>query len=99
VPPKPVKQRLVPYKVLGLLLYGRLDSVIERVPGRIRVASGSFARSCQIPNSRFWEAINWLIDMQILSKITKLEWGVVDIYYNDPAYTDLPIEEQLGEDS
>lgn len=69
---KPMKDRLVPYKVLAYLLYAEdrnwLDNLGE---GRVRLITGDAARFFRLKIALLWEALYWLEKYKLVESVSK----------------------------
>lgn len=66
---RPIRNRLIPYKILVHLLYGR-HGWLSRLPdGRIEVRTGPMSRSLRVTSSRLGEQLEWLKAIGLLSSI------------------------------
>lgn len=77
------KQRLVPYKILGMLLYGNHDFMEASEEGDISVKSGPFCRILRIPNHSLREAIIWLHRMGLIESYG-FSYGKVSVRLKTP---------------
>jgi hypothetical protein len=61
MPKKPIKNRLIPYKVLVLLLYGQYTWLVRNPSdGSIMLRLGPMSRFLRVSSSRLREQLDWL---------------------------------------
>lgn len=68
----PIKDRLVPYKILGYLLYTEDKLWLETLGnGRVRLITGEAARFFRLKTSLLWEALYWLEKFKLITSVEK----------------------------
>lgn len=72
------KERLHPYRVLTIMLYGELDCLTRLGKGRVRVRIGPLARILRVPNHRLKDYISWLGDRGLVSEVDH-EFGYASV--------------------
>lgn len=86
---QPYRQRLIPYKLLVQLLYGK-HPWIERLPdGSLRVQTGPLRRYLRISAGRVLEQFEWLRDNQFLTSLEKPAKGVRLLTLKKPEVSDV----------
>lgn len=74
MPAHAIKDRLVPYKLLGYLLYARpgelewLEAISE---DEVRVITGDCARTLRMKSAALWEAFYWLEEYGLVKQVRK----------------------------
>ncbi len=69
---KPIKDRLVPYKILAYLLYSGPRPWLEPLGGgRVRLRTGDASRHFRLKSSVLWEALYWLEKHKMLQGVQK----------------------------
>lgn len=72
MPARPIRNRIIPYKILGHLLFApqEPESWLESISNdEVRVNNGKAAREFRIPISRFKEALYWLQDWGLIESV------------------------------
>ena len=68
----PLKTRLIPYKVLGYLLYAEDREWLTPLgDGRVRIQTGEASRFFKQKSANFWEALYWLEQFKLVVKVEK----------------------------
>lgn len=73
MPAYPIRQRLLPYKLLGYFLYTPEEAVdwLERVSeNEVRVTTGPCSRELRMKISALRDAIFWLYDQGLVEAVT-----------------------------
>jgi hypothetical protein len=87
-----IRQRLIPYRLLGFLLYAQADELewLEtHSEDEVRLITGSASRALRMKVSALWEAIYWLRDQKlILSAEKEQKRGTVIIKLRRPTNID-----------
>lgn len=74
MPAFPIRERLIPYRILTYLLYAdeAEHSWLERInDGEIRVTTGEAARSLRLKNANLWQALYWLETNKLVVSVKK----------------------------
>lgn len=79
-----VKQRLIPYRVLAILLYGSNQAVEKVSEGEVRLSTGPLARALRISINRLLDSLEFLRANQFLVKIEKVKPGLYNIIISKP---------------
>lgn len=81
MPKKPIKNRLIPYKIIVLLLYGSYTWLIrDDYDGTITLRLGPMSRFLRVSSSRLREQLDWLfVNRYIASLSVKYGEAVVTI--------------------
>ena len=74
-----VKQRLIPYRVLAILLYGSNQAVEPLEEGKVRLSTGPLARALRISINRLLDSLEFLKANQFLTKVEKIKPGQYEI--------------------
>jgi hypothetical protein len=83
MPAKPVRNRLIPYKLLVLLLYGK-QPFIHREFHKITLQLGPLSRHLRVSSSRLRDQIDWLLSNSYLSSVA-MSRGVAEVTLTPPA--------------
>lgn len=81
---KPYKRRTVPYKLLYFILYGKQDWLLRGENREVTLETGPCTRALRISNSRFWEALDYLIATGVLVEATQSRLGYCSVIYKAP---------------
>jgi len=68
MPAKPLRNRLIPYKLLIILLYGEFP-FISRNEGSITLYLGPLSRHLRVSSSRLRDQIDWLLINRYFSSV------------------------------
>ena len=71
MPAHQIRQRLLPYKILGYLLYASKPWLESAEPGVVRVTTGPASRELRMRVSNVWEALYWLEDQGLIQTVLK----------------------------
>lgn len=69
-----IKSRLIPHKILTIMLYGSVSDVewLEPVSrDSVRIYTGNAARGLRMKNNALWEALYWLEEQKLIKKVKK----------------------------
>lgn len=69
MPKRPIKNRLIPYKILVLLEHGQF-TWLTREPNQLRLRLGPMSRSLRISSSRLREQLDWLLSNRYLTSLS-----------------------------
>ncbi len=73
MPARPIRDRLIPYKILGYILYSPQEHVewLENVSDdEIVVSTGTLARALRIQIRRLWDVFRWLEFQKLVIKVS-----------------------------
>jgi len=70
---KPYRSRTVPYKLLGVILYGSSEYVKYTEGSSYILVTGPLSRELAVSNGRILESIKW---MQMVGIFTKVDYPV-----------------------
>lgn len=66
------KDRLLPYKVLGYLLYAEdRPWLVNKKDSTVRLITGDAARFFRLRTAQLWEALYWLEQFKLIAKVEK----------------------------
>ena len=74
MPAYQIRARLIPYRILGYLLYSPesslewLESISE---DELRITTGDASRALRMKIASFWEALYWLEQQGLILSVTK----------------------------
>lgn len=68
MPAKPLRNRLIPYKLLVIMLYGQFP-FISRNEESVTLYLGPLSRHLRISSSRLRDQIDWLLTNRYLSSV------------------------------
>jgi hypothetical protein len=75
----PIKNRLVPFKILSCILYGRFTWIEKRTESETLLLSlGPMARSFRITSSRLRDQLEWLRENNYLESLA-LKYGCAEV--------------------
>lgn len=83
-----IKPTYTPFKILVYLMYAPADQVnwISKLgPNKLLIKTGPAARAFRMQSIRFWEALDWLVDYELIEKMVKpRKRGQVILYLAKP---------------
>lgn len=83
MPAKPVRNRLIPYKLLVLLLYGK-QPFLHREGPTITLQLGPLSRHLRVSSSRLRDQLDWLFLNHYFSSVV-MSRGVAEVTLTPPA--------------
>lgn len=81
---KPIKTRLVPFRLLTLLLYGSPYWLTRPVDGAVVVRLGPLARTLRVSSSRLKGAFLWLYEADFLHALPEYSPNKAVVYLKRP---------------
>lgn len=85
MPAKPIRNRLIPFRILSYLLYSKAEWISVGKDGQLDIVTGEAARELRLTSTKFWESLYWLEDAQLVEKVSKgRKRGVAHISLRKP---------------
>lgn len=74
-----MRQRLIPYRVLAILLFGQGNQILSVSNNKVRIESGPMSRALRIPISRLVESLKWLEVNKFIKAYNKISMGIYEV--------------------
>lgn len=83
MPKKPIKNRLIPYKILALLLYGSYTWLSRNDDNSLTLRLGPMSRFLRVSSSRLREQLDWLSANRYLASLA-VKYGEAVVTIRSP---------------
>lgn len=88
MPAFPIREKLIPYRILAYLLYAPVEStdwILAVESNLIRVSTGPMGRALKMRNAQLNEALRWLEENHLVEELIRGKKGTLVIKLRKPS--------------